>query len=186
MIGLPSILCGMILSSFGRLASRCYTTAELRHFVRQAGQSPDRFPTSTGGHDEDLSALVLLAALTAVSLAQIPPAPGTPPGAQAAQALAVDAGADHVHDESGTSSRNDRFAGRDVDFRAGPLHVPRNGSVAAGSRSCESVASCCHQYNAALAGSAEAASGAVGNPQHAHPRSREHIRRAESCATRHV
>jgi len=35
------------------------------------------------------SALVLLAAFTAVSLAQIPPAPGTPPGAQAAQALAV-------------------------------------------------------------------------------------------------
>jgi len=36
-----------------------------------------------------LSALVLLAALPAVSLAQISPAPGTPPGAQAAQALAV-------------------------------------------------------------------------------------------------
>lgn len=36
-----------------------------------------------------LSALVLLAAFTAVSLAQIPPAPGVPPGAQAAQALAV-------------------------------------------------------------------------------------------------
>jgi Chitobiase/beta-hexosaminidase C-terminal domain len=36
-----------------------------------------------------LSALVLLATFTAVSLAQVPPAPGVPPAAQAAQAFAV-------------------------------------------------------------------------------------------------
>lgn len=140
--------------------------------LRQEGQSPDRLPTSTGGHGEESFGACPARCIYCCFPRSDSSGPWHAAGGAGRAGSRGHAGSDHVHDESSTSSRNDRFAGRNVNFHRGSLHVPRNGSVAAGSRSCESVASSRHQCHATLADSAEAASGAVGDPQHAHPRCR--------------
>lgn len=108
-----------------------------------------------------VSALVLLATFTAVSLAQVAPAPGTPPGCTGRASFRPRAGSEHDDYESGSTARNDLGAIRAVNVGPGSLDVPGNGGIASGSRGYESGvyvrrASCNNLCRATLADLAKA------------------------------